>query len=127
MPTQDFVLGRGRELGRPGTRRLHGAAGQAGAPTRGTRIHCRSGRLGSLRTRPKDLTQIAKENGGTFPFAKIVATIDGTNEVRAHGDPDMPVWGEVFSRSSASAITRRADVRGKLMLITQYVQSIQAK
>jgi len=79
-----------------------------------------------MRPKPKDLTQIAKENGGTFPFTKTMAAIDGTKEVRAHGDPDMPVWGEIF-RQGAAEPTRNVEVKGKLMLITQYLQSIQAK
>jgi mono/diheme cytochrome c family protein len=79
-----------------------------------------------MRPKPKDLTQIAKENGGTFPFTKTMAAIDGTKEVRAHGDPDMPVWGEIF-RQGAAEPTRNVEVKGNLMLITQYLQSIQAK
>lgn len=86
------------------------------------------GIAGSFMTpKPKDLTKIATENGGTFPFTQTMARIDGTNEVRAHGDPDMPVWGEVFRQRAGGDATRAAEVRGKLMLITQYLQSIQAK
>ena len=85
------------------------------------------GVAGSLMTpKPSDLTQIAKQNGGTFPFTKTMAAIDGTNEIRAHGDPAMPVWGEIFHQRAAEP-TRNVEVRGKLMLITQYLQSIQAK
>jgi hypothetical protein len=38
----------------------------------------------------------------------------------------MPVWGEIF-RQNAAEPTRNVEVKGKLMLITQYLQSIQAK
>jgi mono/diheme cytochrome c family protein len=80
-----------------------------------------------MRPKPSDLTGIAKKNGGEFPFAKVMQFIDGTSEVRAHGDPDMPVWGEVFRSQSTWDATRRADVRGKLLLITEYLRSIQEK
>jgi hypothetical protein len=50
-----------------------------------------------------------------------------TNDVRAHGDPAMPVWGETFRAESAWDMGRRVEVQGKLMLITDYVRSIQAK
>jgi uncharacterized lipoprotein YbaY len=39
----------------------------------------------------------------------------------------MPVWGETFRAESAWDMGRRVEVQGKLMLITDYVQSIQAK
>ena len=78
-----------------------------------------------MRPKPVDLTQIAKHNGGTFPFARVMTQIDGTQTVRAHGDPDMPVWGEVFRDESTWDAAQRADVRGKLLLLTDYVRSIQ--
>jgi mono/diheme cytochrome c family protein len=46
-----------------------------------------------MRPKPADLTQLAKKAGGKFPFYDVVRTIDGRETVRAHGDPDMPVWG----------------------------------
>ena len=80
-----------------------------------------------MRPKPADLTQIAKHNGGTFPTIKMMRYIDGTEDVRAHGDPDMPVWGEIFRDQSTWDIARRADVRGKLLVITEYLQTIQAQ
>jgi mono/diheme cytochrome c family protein len=79
-----------------------------------------------MRPKPTDLTVIARENGGRFPFAKVMESIDGTKTVRAHGDSDMPVWGEIFRAQAGWDDARRAAVRGKLLEITQYVQSIQA-
>src|SRR5512134_1101311 len=76
-----------------------------------------------MRPKPIDLTQIAKQNGGTFPFARVMAQIDGTQTVRPHGEPDMPVWGQVFRDERAWDAGQRADVRGKLLVITDYVQS----
>jgi hypothetical protein len=77
--------------------------------------------------KPADLTQLAEKNGGSFPFQKVMAYIDGTQDVRAHGDPVMPVWGEVFRAEAGWEMSRRVEVQGKLMLITDYVGSIQAK
>ncbi len=82
---------------------------------------------GFLKKKPADLTQLTKKNGGEFPFHKTMRFIDGTEDVRAHGDPDMPVWGEVFSHETAGSPTHQAEIRGKILLITQYVRSIQAK
>lgn len=79
-----------------------------------------------MRPKPTDLTQIAKRNGGTFPFEPTMRVIDGRDTVRAHGDPEMPVWGEVFKRDAATTGTR-TEVQGKLLLITKHLEAIQEK
>jgi len=75
--------------------------------------------------KPPDLTTIAKQHGGRFPFQQVMQEIDGTTTVRAHGDPTMPVWGEEFRDETTWDASRRAHVRGRLMVITDYLQSIQ--
>jgi mono/diheme cytochrome c family protein len=80
-----------------------------------------------MNPKPADLTQLAEKNGGTFPFQKVMAYIDGTQDVRAHGDPVMPVWGEAFRAEAGWDMGRRVEVQGKLMLITDCIRSIQAK
>jgi mono/diheme cytochrome c family protein len=80
-----------------------------------------------MRPKPADLTQLSKDGKGDFPFMHVMETIDGRNTVRAHGDPQMPVWGEVFQEQATWDVSRRADVRGKLMVITDYLRSIQGK
>jgi mono/diheme cytochrome c family protein len=82
---------------------------------------------GFLQPKPTDLTQLAKKSGGSFPFMAVVEAIDGTNTVRSHGDPSMPVWGEIFRAQATDSLGRHAEVRGKVMVITEYVRSIQAK
>ena len=82
---------------------------------------------GFMQPKPPDLTLIAKKNGGEFPFMTVAEDIDGTSAVRAHGDPAMPVWGEVFRSDLPSSMARQAEIRGRIMLITEYVRSIQVK
>lgn len=48
-----------------------------------------------LTVQPKDLTQLAAENGGVFPLARIVARIDGRDPLVSHGSA-MPVYGDFF-------------------------------
>jgi len=79
-----------------------------------------------MRPKPPDLTLLAAENGGTFPLQQVKAYIDGTTDVRAHGDPDMPVWGEVFRAEAGWTQSRRSEVETKLTTITAYLRSIQA-
>jgi mono/diheme cytochrome c family protein len=80
-----------------------------------------------MRPKPADLTQIAKNNGGQFPARKTMEIIDGRNTVRAHGDPDMPVWGEIFQEQASWDVRRRTDVQEKIRLITDYLATIQEK
>jgi mono/diheme cytochrome c family protein len=80
-----------------------------------------------MRPKPVDLTQIAKKNKGEFPFMRVMETIDGRNTVRAHGDPQMPVWGEIFTAQANAPTARQSEVRAKIMAITDYIRSIQEK
>jgi mono/diheme cytochrome c family protein len=77
--------------------------------------------------RPSDLTAIAKRNNGEFASDQVAKTIDGRTTLRAHGDPDMPVWGEVLDEEAAEAGEPPATVRQKVQLITEYLKSIQTK
>ena len=82
---------------------------------------------GSLKQKPADLTLIAKKNGGKFPEQTVMRFIDGTTDVRAHGNPDMPVWGEVFKEQIASSPTQQAEIRATILAIVNYIGSIQQK
>lgn len=80
---------------------------------------------GLMTPRPTDLTILRKNNGGKFPFMRTMHQVDGTLTVRAHGDPDMPVWGEILRDPAAGDADQRARVIGRTMLIVKHVQSLQ--
>ncbi len=80
-----------------------------------------------MNPKPPDLTQLAAANNGTFPHAHLLRVIDGRETVRAHGDSDMPVWGEVFHDEGVATSSPQAEVRGKVMLIVEYLRTIQEK
>jgi len=82
---------------------------------------------GFMSPKPTDLTQLAKKAGGKFPFATVMQSIDGTASTRAHGDPDMPIWGEIFRAQAAGSLAKTAEVRGLVLMLTEHVQSIQAE
>ena len=82
-----------------------------------------------LNGKPSDLTVLAKNNGGNFPYQKVYRTIDGTyNEgsFRAHGSKEMPIWGDVFRRK-ASSENRYMESKGRMMAIIQYIETMQKK
>lgn len=80
---------------------------------------------GFMRPQPSDLTVIARKAGGKFPFLETMQIIDGRDMQRAHGDPDMPVWGENFRPADGASGDQRAQVAGKLLILTEYLRSIQ--
>jgi mono/diheme cytochrome c family protein len=83
-----------------------------------------NGPLGQVLTiRPADLTIITKNSGGTFPAAKIYELIDGRNpNVRGHGGPDMPVWGDVFAARGGAA-----SVKTRINALVKYIETLQVK
>ena len=72
-----------------------------------------------LRVRPADLTAFAFRNKGVFPAQAVHRAIDGRQTVRLHGDPAMPIWGDVFS-PDAVATQRIQD-------LVVYIESIQER
>jgi len=75
--------------------------------------------------RPPDLTTIAERNGGEFPMGAVIAKIDGRGTMPAHGSRDMPIWGERFEAEASDPAARHAEAHGKLLLIAEYLRSIQ--
>lgn len=89
-----------------------------------------------LKKAPPDLTTISKRNGGKFPADRIAAMIDGRELVKAHGDRDMPAWGNRYSMEKAKAAEYYGDmpysdtelyVKKRIKALTDYLVSIQSK
>lgn len=80
-----------------------------------------------MQPKPTDLTQLAKKSGGKFPFYDIIRIIDGRETVRAHGNSNMPVWGARFQAEESDSPDAQAITRGKVVLIADYLESIQEK
>lgn len=91
----------------------HGASGQGDGPV-----------AIELKKRPADLTQLAKNNNGNFPYTRVRAIIDGRGQALGiHGPAEMPVWGERFRQEGKND----SQVRGKILNIVDYLVSIQEK
>ena len=80
-----------------------------------------------LTVKPADLTAISKRNNGTFPFWRIYGVVDGREEIKGHGTRDMPIWGAAFRAQATSSMTAQSQVRGRILELVYYLQSIQAK
>jgi mono/diheme cytochrome c family protein len=79
---------------------------------------------------PTDLTVLAKQNGGVFPFDRVYNIIDGRLTVRAHGAADMPIWGAYYKADEMFfdvPYDPEAYVRTRILALTEYVARLQAK
>jgi mono/diheme cytochrome c family protein len=76
----------------------------------------------ALKKPPSDLTVLSKNNGGAFPAVRVYVAIGGEFTIPAHGSGEMPVWGQVFSRTEGDALAKL-----RLSNLTTYIQSIQRK
>jgi mono/diheme cytochrome c family protein len=79
----------------------------------------------ALQPPPADLTRIAQRRGGHFPVAEITAYIDGRTVLPAHGSREMPIWGERFGEMGGGGSVGEEVVRGNLLILIEYLQSIQ--
>ncbi len=78
-----------------------------------------------LISKPADLTEISKRNGGVFPFWEVYNTISGEKSVIAHGTVQMPALGKKFRAEEGTYDVPAAYMR--LLVLTHYLESIQRK
>jgi mono/diheme cytochrome c family protein len=114
LAQQDKVLSDGRLEYEENCTNCHGLVGRG------------DGQVADLLiVRPPDLTQIAKRNGGVFPFWKVYDMIGGQKPVRAHEFSGMPHWADRFRTEEQTRYLPPAEVR--ILLLTHYLESIQEK
>ncbi len=80
--------------------------------------------------RPKDLTQLTKENHGVFPAQKIYLAIDGRDNIAAHelGDNRMPTWGVNWQMGAGEPNpTSEANTRRRIQNLVSYIETLQEK
>jgi len=74
-----------------------------------------------------DLRKLKKHNHGTFPFWQTYLVIDGRQEITAHGNRDMPIWGDTFIRQEGGGVADEARAVGRILQLLYYLESIQEK
>ena len=85
-----------------------------------------------LKVTPPDLSQLSKKNGGVFPLERVYSVIDGRQEVKAHGQRDMPIWGRDYQIKAGEyyvdvGYDPEAYVRGRILALIDYLNRLQAK
>lgn len=94
----------------------HGVGGEGNGPM-----------ADSLKVAPTNLTLLAKENGGNFPYLKLRKVIDGSaneGKLRAHSSSEMPIWGDVFRRQALED-SKYIATQARIMNILDYIAMIQ--
>ena len=90
----------------------HGADGKGKGPKAVT-----------LKRKPIDLTEIAKNNKGAFPRATIEDVLQNGKKWKGHGSKEMPTWGPIFLAADANDKIAYAHIYN---LVT-YLESIQVR
>ena len=86
-----------------------------------------------LKSGVPDLTVLARNNNGVFPFDRIYQVIDGRHEVKTHGPRDMPVWGDSLRSQSSMYFEdyppsdAESSARSRILALTEYLYRLQGK
>ena len=90
----------------------HGDAAEGGGPV-----------AAAMRVTVPNLRTLATRNDGAFPAEAVRAYIDGRESVAAHGDRQMPVWGDVF-RGPEQGTSERT-VRRRIDALVDFIETLQ--
>jgi mono/diheme cytochrome c family protein len=110
--TDQALVDSGRDLFTTYCASCHGVSGRGNGPA-----------AEELRTRPADLTQFAKHNGGIFNGARIHSIVDG-RAVKAHGTMEMPVWGDAFKWREGLP---EDAIKARIEALVRYLETIQER
>ena len=79
-------------------------------------------------TKMPDITQLAKKNGGRFPFEQVVEIIDGRRNIPEHERIQMPFWGVTMQKPGAEFSPQSdAAVRKRIEALARYIETMQEK
>jgi mono/diheme cytochrome c family protein len=79
-------------------------------------------------TPPPDLTQLAKKNGGVFPFSEVVDVIDGRKNIPSHARIEMPFWGVVLQQEGKEFTPQSdAEVKRRITALAKFIEGLQEK
>ena len=112
VPPKPTVATDGKVLFRDYCAACHGADARGAGPA-----------AAALKTAPPDLTQLARNSGGSFPEERFLRILRGDDGRAAHGNQQMPIWGTVFQNQSSNPTL----VQTRIHSLLQYVEDLQAK
>jgi len=90
----------------------HGADGEGSGPV-----------AASMQVSMPNLRTLAQRNDGVFPADAVTAYIDGREVKAAHGDRQMPIWGDVFRGPDQGTAERT--VRRRIAALVDFIEMLQ--
>ena len=104
---------KGPDLYRAHCAACHGPNGKGNGPV-----------AADLKTKPADLSVLAKHNGGKFPTQRVQKFISGDDpSLPSHGSREMPVWGPIFHQVEEDQDFGKV----RLQNLIKYLETIQQK
>ena len=92
----------------------HGAVGEGDGPV-----------AASLAVGVPNLRTLALRNGGEFPEGAVSAFIDGRELRAAHGDRQMPIWGDVFAALERGDGGDEDVVAARINAVVRFIGTLQ--
>ncbi|HEY9182499.1 MAG TPA: c-type cytochrome [Gammaproteobacteria bacterium] len=90
----------------------HGYEAEGGGPVAAT-----------MRVSMPNLRTLAQRNNGVFPTDDVTAYVDGREINPAHGDRQMPIWGDVFRGKDQGTAERT--VRRRIAAVVEFIEALQ--
>ena len=83
-----------------------------------------------LKTPAPNLALISARNQGKFPFQRIYDVIDGRGVLAAHGNRDMPLWGDRYSKDAKpvtpdQAVITQELAQQRILALVYYIGTLQ--
>ena len=78
----------------------------------------------ALSTPPADLSKLAKDHGGKFPYEYVSGVVRFGKPISAHGSSEMPVWGPLFAVHEGATEQR---VRKIIKELCEYLATLQER
>jgi len=83
-----------------------------------------------LKVPPADLTRLAANNDGIFPYREVIEIIDGRQMIESHSVREMPIWGWHFwaeARDSNTLLPIEPQVKNRVSNLANYIATLQSK
>jgi mono/diheme cytochrome c family protein len=77
----------------------------------------------ALKQAPSDLTQMSRQNKGSFPEEQFLKIMNGEVPTQAHGTAAMPIWGTEFR----NATTNPTLAQDRIYSLMNFIEEMQVK
>ncbi len=82
-----------------------------------------------LKVPPADLTRLAANNEGIFPYQDVIKIIDGRQMIESHDVREMPIWGWHFraeAKDRNALLPVEPQVKKRVSNLAHYIATLQS-